>query len=80
MLDIVVLVALSALAEERAVSSLFNESGRTTVTESGMTVVRAPQPHVLVARIEDDGTLATACVTTENAVDALLAAGPPRKE
>ena len=80
MLDIVVLVALGALAEERAVSSWFQESGRTVVTESGMTVVRVPQPHVLVARIEDDDTLSTACVTTQEAVEALLVNDEPRKK
>ena len=72
MLETVVLVALSLAAEERSVRSLFQENGRTQVTAAGMTVVRTPQMHVLVARVDEDGELSTACVATEDAVRSLL--------
>lgn len=72
MLETVVLVALSLAAEERSVRSLFQENGRTEVTAAGLTVIRAPQIHVLVARVDEDGALSTACAATEDAVRALL--------
>lgn len=80
MLEIAVLVALSALAEGRTVSSLFGETGKVEVAASGMTIVRAPQTHVLIARIEDGGTLTTGCAATEEAVQVLLAKETPKKK
>ena len=71
MLETVVLVALSLAAEKREVRPLFQES-RTHVTATGMTVIRTPQTHVLVARIDIDGEVSTACATTEETVRALL--------
>ena len=77
MLDIIVLVALGAIADERTPSSLFKDVGRVEVTATGMTVVRIPQQHVLVARIDDDGGITTACAASEEAVHALLAEKKP---
>ena len=71
MLELAVLLALGALASEPAAPTMFRDSGRVEVTESGMMIVRAPQSHVLVARISD-GELSTECATDAETVSALL--------
>lgn len=65
-------VSLAGSPEGRTITSLFQREGVAEVTESGMTVVRSPQHHVLVARIAGDGVVSTSCAVTEEAVEALL--------
>jgi hypothetical protein len=73
MLEIAVLMALSLLGAQQS------PSPRVEITSDGMTVVHQPQSHVLVARVEDDGTLSTACAAGEEDVKALLASKAPKK-
>jgi hypothetical protein len=68
MLEIAVLMALSLLGAQQS------PSPRVEVTSDGMTVVHQPQTHVLVARVEEDGSLSTACAAGEEEVKALLVA------
>lgn len=67
-----VYVSLAASPEGRTLTSLFEGERRVEVTDSGMTVVHAPQHHVLVARVAGDGVVSTSCAVTEEAVEALL--------
>ena len=54
-------------------SSLFDETeARAEVTNEGMTVVREHANNVVVARVADDGTIVTSCVTTKRAVQAIM--------
>ena len=59
MLQIVFLLALSALSDQRA------PRPRIEVAQDGMTVVRQPQTHVLRARLSDRDTLSTTCAATD---------------
>ncbi|HUP48805.1 MAG TPA: hypothetical protein VNA04_08435 [Thermoanaerobaculia bacterium] len=67
-----VFVALALAPELPAPRALFENEPRVEVTESGMTIVHAPQYHVLVARVADDGSLVTGCANTEEAMRAML--------
>jgi hypothetical protein len=79
MLELAVLLAFGALANEPATPTMFRDSGRVEVTDSGMMIVRAPQSHVLVARITD-GELSTECATDAGTVTALLAEESSKKK
>ena len=80
MVELALLLAAGALAEPPAAApSLFRDSGRVEVTETGMMIVRAPQSHVLVARITD-GELSTECATDAATVAALLAEESSKKK
>jgi hypothetical protein len=79
MLELAVLVALSLLGGQQPPLS------RIEVTASGMTIVRQPQTHVLVARNADGGTMSTSCTATgdllqELHVPAIAAAKAIRQE
>jgi hypothetical protein len=73
MLEIAVLMALSLVGAQQS------PSPRVEVTNDGMTVVHQPQTHVLVARVEEDGSLSTACAAREEEVKALLVAKASKK-
>ena len=73
MLEIAVLVALSLLDAQQS------PSPRVEVTSDGMTVVHQPQTHILIARVEDDGSMTTACAAGEEEAKALLLAKPAKK-
>jgi len=73
MLEIAVLMALSLLGAQQS------PSPRVEVTSDGMTVVHQPQTHILVARVDEDGSVSTACATGEEEVKALLVAKTPKK-
>ena len=79
MLEIAVLLALGTLADAPPTPAVFRDSGRVEVTASGMTIVRAPQSHVLVARISD-GELSTDCAADPETVAALLTETPAKKQ
>ena len=79
MLEIAVLAALSVLGGQEP------PLPRVEVAGNGMTVVRQPQTHVLVARSADGGTLSTSCTATtdllqELRVPAVAAAKTMRQE
>lgn len=59
MLEIALLVALSALSGQQA------QRPRMEVAPDGMTVIRQPQTHVLRAHRSDGGELSTTCAATD---------------
>jgi hypothetical protein len=53
-------------------SALFVATGAYEVQADGTTFIPAVEPSVMVARVNSDGTISTACVTTEKAARAFM--------